>query len=74
MLPLEVMGPGGSLSMGPGRHARLMARRQLESVLAGGKGDGGIQLRRDDEGTRPSAGKQLVAAKAEQTGFGGDGF
>jgi hypothetical protein len=51
-----------------------MARHQLESVLAGGKGDGGIQLRRDNDGARPSAGKRLVAATAEQTGFGSNGF
>ncbi len=67
-------GPRWQPLNGPGRHARLMARRLLESVLAGGKGDGGIQLRRDDDGAHPSAGKQLVAATAERTGFGGDGF
>jgi hypothetical protein len=51
-----------------------MARRQLESVLAGGKGDGGIQLQRDDDGARPLAGKRLMEATAERTGFDGDGF
>ncbi len=52
----------------------LQARRQLESVLAGGYGDGGIQLRLDNYGARPLAGKQLAAAMAERTGFIGDGF
>jgi hypothetical protein len=56
-----------------GRHP-LLAKRQLESVLAGGNGDGGIQLRRDDDGARPSAGKRLVAAMAERTGFDSDGL
>ncbi len=51
-----------------------MARRKLESVLADSKGDGGIQLRRDDDGAHPSAGKRLMGATAEQTGFDGDGF
>ncbi len=55
------------------RHA-LWVRRQLESVLADGYGDGGIQLRPDDYGARPSAGKRLAAATAERTGFVGDGF
>ncbi len=67
-------GPRWQPLNGAGRHARLMARRQLESVLAGGKGDGGIQLRRDDDGAHPSAGKRMVVATAERTGFGSDGF
>ncbi len=46
----------------------------MESVLAGGYGDGGIQLRQDDYGARPSAGKRLAAAMAVRTGFVGDGF
>jgi hypothetical protein len=46
----------------------------LESVLAGGYGDGGPQLRPDDNGARPSAGKRLAAAMAERTGFIGHGF
>ncbi len=46
----------------------------MESVLADGYGDGGIQLRPDDYGARPSAGKRLVAATAEWTSFVGDGF
>jgi hypothetical protein len=58
---------------GADRHA-LLARRQLESVLAGSYGDGGIHLRPDDYGARPSAGKQLAAATVERTGFVSDGF
>jgi hypothetical protein len=46
----------------------------LESVLAGGYGDDGIQLRPDDYGAHPSAGERLAAASAERTGFVGDGF
>jgi hypothetical protein len=46
----------------------------LESVLEGGYGDGGIQLRPDDYSARLSAGKRLAAATAEWTGFVGDGF
>ncbi len=45
----------------------LLARCQSESVLAGG----GIQLRPDDYGARPTARKRLAA---ERTGFVGDGF
>jgi hypothetical protein len=45
----------------------------LESVLAGGHGDGGNKLRQDGYGARPSAGKRLAAALAERTGFNGDG-
>ncbi len=74
MLPLEVVGPGGSLSTaGADRHA-LWARRQLESVLAAGYGDGGIQLRPGDYGARSLAGERLAAATAERTSFVGDGF
>jgi hypothetical protein len=47
----------------------------LESVLAGGYGDSSIiQLRPDDNGARPLAGKRLAAATAERTGFVGDGI
>ncbi len=46
----------------------------MESVLAGGYGNGGIRLRPDDYGAHPSAGKRLAAATAEQTGFVGDGL
>jgi hypothetical protein len=56
------------------RHA-LKARRQSESVLAGGYGNGGIRLPPDnDYGARPSAGEQLAPATAERTSFAGDGF
>ncbi len=58
---------------GADRHA-LWARCQLESVLVDGYGDGGTQLRPDDNGARPSAGKRLAAATAEQTSFIGGGF
>jgi hypothetical protein len=58
---------------GTDSHA-LWARCQSERVLAGGYGDGGIQLRPDDYGARPSAGGRLAAATAERTGFVGDGF
>ncbi len=47
----------------------LLTRRQLESVLAGGNGDGGIQLRPDGGGTSPSAGKRLVVATAGRHRF-----
>jgi hypothetical protein len=53
---------------GTDRHA-LQARRQSESVLAGGNGGGGIQLRPDSGRGRPLAGKQLAAATAEQCQF-----
>jgi hypothetical protein len=46
----------------------------LESVLADGYSDGGIQLRPDDYGACPSAGERLAAAMAERTGFVSDGF
>jgi hypothetical protein len=45
----------------------------LESVLAGGHGDGGNKLRQDSYDARPSAGKRLAAALAERTGIDGDG-
>jgi hypothetical protein len=51
----------------------LWARRQSERVLAGGFGNGGIQLQPDDHGARPSAGGRLAAATAERNGFVGDG-
>jgi hypothetical protein len=46
----------------------------LERVLAGGNGNGSIQLRPDNGGACPSAVKLLVAATAERTGFNGDKF
>ncbi len=46
----------------------------MESVLADGYGDGGIQFRLDDYGARPSAGERLAAATAERTGFVGEGL
>jgi hypothetical protein len=54
MLPLELVGPGGSLSMllSP----RPNGKMPVESSLAGGNGDGGIQLRLDDGGASSSAG------------------
>jgi hypothetical protein len=54
MLPLEVVGPGGSLSvlLSP----RLNGEMPAESSLAGGNGDGGIQLRPDDGSASSSAG------------------
>ncbi len=54
MLPLEVVAPGGSLSMllSP----RLNCEMQAKSPLAGGNGDGVIQLRPDDGSASSSAG------------------
>jgi hypothetical protein len=55
MPPLEVMGPGGGLSMLlllPWLSGGMLA----ESSLAGGNGDGGIQLQPDDGGASSSAG------------------
>jgi hypothetical protein len=43
------------------RHA-LLARRQLESVLAGSNGDGSIQLRPDGSGASSSAGLAVATA------------
>ncbi len=54
MPPLEVMGPGGGLSMLLSLHLR--GGMPAESSLAGGNGDGGIQLRPDNGGTSSSAG------------------
>ncbi len=48
-------GPRWQPLNGADRHA-LLARCQSESVLAGGNGDGGFQLRPDGCGARPSAG------------------
>ncbi len=45
----------------------------MESVLAGGHGDGGNKLRQNGYGARPSAGKRLAATLAERTGVDGDG-
>jgi hypothetical protein len=54
MPPLEVMGPGGVLSMllSP----RLSGGMPAESSLAGGNDDGGIQLRPDGDDASSSAG------------------
>jgi hypothetical protein len=41
----------------------LLVRRQSESVLAGGNGDGGIQLQLDDSGIRLPAGGRLTAER-----------
>jgi hypothetical protein len=49
-------GPRWQPLNGADRHA-LLARCQSESVLAGGNGDGGFQLRPDGYGARPSAGE-----------------
>ncbi len=47
----------------------------MERVLAGGYGDGGgIQLRPDNYGARPSAENRLAVATAEWTRLVGDGF
>jgi hypothetical protein len=90
MLPLEVVGPGGSLSTAIiaapyGRDASLRESWQVATATEGGGawhgGDGGeensrnfIQLRPDECGTRPSAGGRLAAAAAERTGFVDDGL
>jgi hypothetical protein len=47
----------------------LLARGQSESVLAGGNGDSGRQLRSDGGGARPSAGKWPAVAMAERLRF-----
>jgi hypothetical protein len=72
MLSLEVMVPGGSLSMvliaTPYRRdaCRRVSWQAVTPTAA-------YKLRQDDYGARPSAGKRLAAATAEQTGFVGDG-
>jgi hypothetical protein len=48
-----------------GRHA-LFTRHQLESVLAGDNGNGGIQLRLDENGACLQTGGRLMAATAER--------
>jgi hypothetical protein len=73
MLSLEVMGPGGSLSMvliatPYRRDASWRVSWQAATVTVAYK------LRQDDYGACPSAGKRLAAATAERTGFVGDGF
>jgi hypothetical protein len=71
MLSLEVVGPGGSLS------TVLIATpywQDASGVLAGGKGDSGIQLRQDGGSAPSSAGERLVAATAERIDFDGDRF
>jgi hypothetical protein len=73
MLSLEVMGPGGSLSTAliatPYRRDASW-RVSWQAAMA----TAAYKLRQDGYGTRPSAGKRLVAALAERTGFIGDGF
>ncbi len=54
MLPLKVVGPGGSLSML--LLPRLNGKMLPESSLAGGNNDGSIQLRPDDDGASSLAG------------------
>jgi hypothetical protein len=61
-------GPRRQPLNGSDRHA-LLARRQLESVLAGGNGDGGLQLRQDGGGATPSAEKRLAVATAGRHRF-----
>jgi hypothetical protein len=56
MLPLEVVGPGGSLSTLLLPRLRMSGRRH---------GDGSIQLRPDDCGNGISAGGWLMVATAE---------
>jgi hypothetical protein len=51
-----------------------MGEMSVGECPGSGYGDGGTQLRPDDNGARPSAGKRLAAATAERTGFIGDGF
>jgi hypothetical protein len=58
-------GPGWQLLNGADRHA-LLARCQSESVLAGGNGDGGFQLRRL---RRSSIGWGWQAVAAEEDWF-----
>jgi hypothetical protein len=41
----------------------------LESILASGNGDGGIQLRLDGGGASPSAGERLAVATAGRHRF-----
>jgi hypothetical protein len=65
-LPLEVVGPGGNLSMMLYSNPTISARRQLERVLVGSNGNGGIQLQPDDGGARLSAEGRLLAATAER--------
>jgi hypothetical protein len=58
-------GPRWQPLNGSGCHA-LLARRQLEKVLEGGNGDGGIQLRPDGSSACTSAVERLAAATMEQ--------
>jgi hypothetical protein len=64
MLPLEVMGPGGGLSMllSPCLSGGMLA----ESSLAGGNSNGGIQLRPDDGGA-----SSLAVGGRQRHGGGG---
>jgi hypothetical protein len=63
-----VLGGGGPRWQplnGADRHA-LLARRQLERVLAGGNSDGGIQFQPDGSSAPSLAGKQLAVATVER--------
>ncbi len=71
MLSLEVVGPGYGLSTAPS--ATPYWRDASWSVLAGGNGDGGIQLR-PVGGATSSAGGRLAVVTAGWTGSDGDGL
>jgi hypothetical protein len=89
MLPLEVVGPEGSLSTAIiaapyGRDASRESWQAATATEGGGAwhgGDGGeensrnfVQLRPDECGARPSAGGRLEAEAAERTGFVDEGL
>ncbi len=76
MLPLEVVGPGGSLSTvtiaAPyGRDARRESWQAATATEGGGAWQGGGGG--DECGARPSAGEWLAAEAAGRTSFVGDG-
>jgi hypothetical protein len=56
MLPLELVGPGGSRSTVLYSNPAMLVRCQSEGVLAGRNSNGGKQLRPDNGSVRPSAG------------------
>jgi hypothetical protein len=72
MLPLEVVGPGGSLSTMLYSDPAISVRCQLGD-LAGGNGDGGIQLRPGDGGARlwlgAGGGNSVAARCLNSVGF-----
>jgi hypothetical protein len=73
MLPMELMGPGGSLSTvliatPYWRDASRKVSWQAAMAAAAYSCD------RTTTAASPSAGKRLAAVAAEQTGFVGDGF